>query len=842
MQVAETIIEKLAENRQFTSRLQHKIPKLMADCRTSRPLSPPGLRATAWVWLATPAFALAAKPVIIWASDPVRPGETVVVRGDAFGKTPQVTVSQAPDSAAWQPAEVLQRTDRTLKFILPATLKPGIVSFRIASGPEISEPVLLNEPEIWWTQGDQTDSATPGGWIRVFGLNLELKPTAKLTLSQGGRTIEIAPQAVDAYNVKVALPESLEAGDYQMSLVTSENHPAARTEIGAMQVKPRPAGNERVFDVTKFGATNAMPGSIQYYTGMMALGQKDSVEAIQKTIDAAGAAGGGVVWFPRGIYVLSRGLTVPPKVTLRGAGRGATALSWVDDMLPREKEEITRLTWGSLLYKPIKDPENPAHPFLIKGQGHFTVEDLAMYAVNHRAGIQSDPPVADNDSGHVKIRRVVMRLNRFINNQENSRHYTNFEDVFIRRWKEEPQRGQTWQGAIHLGGPCIEVTDCDIFSSMSAMVLNGASGHIARNRIAGVPKHWTILARRTQRLIFEENECLNGGISLLNVHAMASNDGKTLYTSNFSREIYMANNSIKDSYLKDRDGGFVSDFHAPLGVHTGWAASSNGTTATLAKATEGSNLTQTWQGAMVSVLDGKGAGQVRFMKSIAGTQVEVDAPWLVPLDQTSFVSISKTLYRGLLINNTVADAGNAVTLWGGGVDMIVAGNRSDRGGSFNQIVLCHGDQFIPGIRAQFLDNTITEGINWGAGYIFPRASLIGTYSYTPLSFERVIQKNKGKPVTAPDYNGPLGIDQVFRRNRIESSGCFYAGGMMANILFEGGHVSHSDVGVEIRETGGRWDDAMLEGGPVDVLVRDNRMLDVTQPYAGDYLKNAKVVE
>ena len=27
-----------------------------------------------------------AAPVVIWASDPVRPGETVVVRGDSFGK------------------------------------------------------------------------------------------------------------------------------------------------------------------------------------------------------------------------------------------------------------------------------------------------------------------------------------------------------------------------------------------------------------------------------------------------------------------------------------------------------------------------------------------------------------------------------------------------------------------------------------------------------------------------------------------------------------------------------------------------------------------------------------
>ena len=107
-----------------------------------------------------------------------------------------------------------------------------------------------------------------------------------------------------------------------------------------------------------------------------------------------------------------------------------------------------------------------------------------------------------------------------------------------------------------------------------------------------------------------------------------------------------------------------------------------------------------------------------------------------------------------------------------GVEMVVAGNRSERGGALNQITLCHGDQFIPGMRAQFFDNVITEGINLGASYVFPRGSLIGTYTYTPLYFERVIQKNNGQPVTAPDYHGPLAVDQIFRRNRIESAGNF----------------------------------------------------------------------
>ena len=795
-----------------------------------------------WVGLSGLMLVCAAEaaPVIIWASDPVRSGETVVVRGDAFGRKAKVEVSVS-GQGDWKPAEILQQTERTLKFVLPKELPAGVVCFRIQVDEAFSELQKLNAPKVWWIQGDQVESATPGGWIRLFGLNLGLKKGAKLILRNEGISVPLRLIAVDEFNFRAEVPDTVSVGRYRVEFESGEGIAGENVMAGKVEIVTSPKQLNKVYNVTDFGSKPGQPDAIQYYTGMKALDQVDSTESIQKALNAAGKSGGGVVYFPRGIYVLSKGVEVPAGVILRGAGRGQTALSWVDDQLPREKEDLVKLMWGSLLFKPIPDPQNAAHPYLIRGPGHFGVEDLAIYAVNHRAGILSDFPDTAPGAGHVKIHRVLMRLNRFINVQRTGRHYADAEEAFLRRWKDEPKGGANCQGAIHLSGPNLEVVDCDIYSSMSAMIFNGASGVIARNRIAGTGRSWTVMGRKTRKLIFEENLCLDGGICLLNVHVTASHEGKLGDASNFSRELYCARNSIEDCYVLDRDGGFVSDFHSPLGVYTGWAKQSEGTKATLASSMQGDDLSSKWAGAMVSVLDGKGAGQVRWMKSLAGNEVVVDEPWQVPLDGSSFVSVSKTLYRGLFVHNLVADAGNTVSLWGGGVEMVVAGNRSERGGALNQITLCHGDQFIPGMRAQFFDNVITEGINLGASYVFPRGSLIGTYTYTPLYFERVIQKNKGQPVTAPDYHGPLAVDQIFRRNRIESAGNFYAGGMVSNILFEMGEVKHSRIGVDIREMGGRWDDSILEGGPVDVLIRNNKMTDVTQPFSGDYLKEAKIV-
>ena len=678
-----------------------------------------------WVGLSGLMLVCAAEaaPVIIWASDPVRSGETVVVRGDAFGRKAKVEVSVS-GQGDWKPAEILQQTERTLKFVLPKELPAGVVCFRIQVDGAFSELQKLNAPKVWWIQGDQVESATPGGWIRLFGLNLGLKKGAKLILRNEGISVPLRLIAVDEFNFRAEVPDTVSVGGYRVEFESGEGITGENVMAGKVEIVTSPKQLNKVYNVTDFGSKPGQPDAIQYYTGMKALDQVDSTESIQKALNAAGKSGGGVVYFPRGIYVLSKGVEVPAGVILRGAGRGQTALSWVDDQLPREKEDLVKLMWGSLLFKPIPDPQNAAHPYLIRGPGHFGVEDLAIYAVNHRAGILSDFPDTAPGAGHVKIHRVLMRLNRFINVQRTGRHYADAEEAFLRRWKDEPKGGANCQGAIHLSGPNLEVVDCDIYSSMSAMIFNGASGVIARNRIAGTGRSWTVMGRKTRKLIFEENLCLDGGICLLNVHVTASHEGKLGDASNFSRELYCARNSIEDCYVLDRDGGFVSDFHSPLGIYTGWAKRSEGTKTTLGSSMQGDDLSSKWAGAMVSVLDGKGAGQVRWMKSLAGNEVVVDEPWQVPLDGSSFVSVSKTLYRGLFVHNLVADAGNTVSLWGGGVEMVVAGNRSERGGALNQITLCHGDQFIPGMRAQFFDNVITEGINLGASYVFPRGSLI----------------------------------------------------------------------------------------------------------------------
>ena len=66
---------------------------------------------------------------------------------------------------------------------------------------------------------------------------------------------------------------------------------------------------EPVFDVTRFSARPLVCSDA-------------NTKKIQKAIDAAARAGGGVVYFPAGRYCVTRGLSGDSNVTLRGASLG----------------------------------------------------------------------------------------------------------------------------------------------------------------------------------------------------------------------------------------------------------------------------------------------------------------------------------------------------------------------------------------------------------------------------------------------------------------------------------------------------------------------------------------
>ena len=76
-------------------------------------------------------------------------------------------------------AEVLKASDQSLKIVVPEDWKPGVFAYRLTT-PGGSVQGMLNQPRVWWVQGDLGMAASPGGWVRMFGVNLctETAPAA----------------------------------------------------------------------------------------------------------------------------------------------------------------------------------------------------------------------------------------------------------------------------------------------------------------------------------------------------------------------------------------------------------------------------------------------------------------------------------------------------------------------------------------------------------------------------------------------------------------------------------------------------------------------------------------
>ena len=128
-------------------------------------------------------------PVVFWASDPVRPGEVVVVQGGRWGKQPKVEVSRPAETPTkgTETLSPLQCSDDSLTFLVPAAWKPGIYRFEIQADGAKSAPVWLNAPDPWWQQGDWGKEASPGGWLRIFGKCLSFDEGASVRLTCGDK-------------------------------------------------------------------------------------------------------------------------------------------------------------------------------------------------------------------------------------------------------------------------------------------------------------------------------------------------------------------------------------------------------------------------------------------------------------------------------------------------------------------------------------------------------------------------------------------------------------------------------------------------------------------------------
>lgn len=692
------------------------------------------------------ALPVAGKPVVFWVSDPVQPDDTVLVAGHGFGAAPQVAIASLRKGISGKPwqepsppkpsgtvqVEVVQPSPESLKFVLPGKMRDGAYVAWVDSGDESSEPVYLNLPSVYWMQGDTgLAAASPGGWLRVFGRCISFPgKDSRIVLYREDTGEELRPKVMgsDLWSLKAILPADVRCGQWTVYLHNGLGRELGWRRVGNLQIEVPAPWPDRVLNVREFGATG---------TGTIA-----DMLAIEEALKMAAEQGGGIVYLPRGRYLMDGTLTLPRFTVLRGEGRKLSSIVW-------------------------PDMETPAD--LVTGEDHFGIEDLTLYATRYRHAIAAD--IRSPEAGNTFVRRVTLRAVIY-------RGHLKPEEV-DRRFRESLKLSTGGGDSIRLGGDNIEISDCDIYGSGRAFYVYGArGGRICNNRFYNGRWGWYCLTG-SDGLIFENN-------TLTGADLMSTGGGLNCLGSIYSQNVFYADNSIALCHGWDREAMTTDAGH---GAYYGPIASARGEILVLPEAGKWHGA-ERWRGGGVFILGGTGMGQYRQVMSVADDQVTVtlDRPWDVPPDETSLVTITMMQQNYLFINNRFADAGIAIQYYGTSVNHVAAGNTSSRAGGFYNSGRWYR-HYQPSWYCQFFENEILDGncYRFGANNATDSGpSFLGTYG---------LQRG--------DNPAPLAYCSVHRRNHLHNNAEIRLVGVnpehpgLRDVVVEHNIVEHADRGINV---------------------------------------------
>jgi polygalacturonase len=218
--------------------------------------------------------------------------------------------------------------------------------------------------------GDAGNSATPGGWVRVFGRGLSLGADAAhteiaaaateitaavarldfanakawtaageratmaathaarkvvLTLTQtNGSKIYVLAENATGFSATFRLPTTIALGEYKIEV----SNGAASSSLDSYVSPEQPHVSTIVVNASTPFAARLYPVALHGCKGgLNDTGfPKNCTEAVHAAIAAAGAAGGGTVFFGVGRWYIAGPLVLPEGVLLKGAGRDLTAI------------------------------------------------------------------------------------------------------------------------------------------------------------------------------------------------------------------------------------------------------------------------------------------------------------------------------------------------------------------------------------------------------------------------------------------------------------------------------------------------------------------------------------
>lgn len=652
--------------------------------------------------------------------------------------------------------EMLLQNRQSVKFIIPACFPEGVYSVRLTSEDKQTTDFYVNVPKVNWAISEEGLKATIGDYLRIQGKNLlrtGVAGQAVLISSDGKNVVRTkVVKAFDDYSVSVNIPANTPVGDYHLYYHNGRGGKSAWSEPLKIAVvaKTENLWDKKTFNVNDFGAKGD--------------GVNNETAAFRAALDAAGQNGGGIVYVPRGRYMLTGELILPPYTMLKG-----------------ESKELTHIFWNPLNWDTNELPNS-----LISGTHHFAIKDLVLWSSRAWGIIMLTGPA--NEQGNITLENLIVRQSSVLGGM--------VYQIKANRDIVEAETNSRWtKTGIILRGENLKVRNCD-FNSSGMYTFFAASGFIQDCRFerngTGINQPYMLV--HPKGLIFED--------------CYKHPDGYGYAASiDESRNMYEARNVIPFNYTNDRE---AMTFDGGSGAYAGKIGSANGKTITLpVGAGTYQWVANKWIGGGVYIIDGKGAGQFRRIASHTLESIELDFPFLVEPDATSVISITTVRKNLFFINNEVTDAG-AYQFYGSAQNCVISGLKMRR---CNGIVgrgslLYHGNQpnwYIDIVNCEFREGLYSHwfGIDDRGHSGFQNINLIGNGG-SGMNIGTLIRRNKLNEFTyirtSPGANSNAITDVIIEDNSINiAKTAIFLGGTASNtsnVLIHNNHYKDVEKQVE----------------------------------------------
>jgi len=381
-------------------------------------------------------------------------------------------------------------------------------------------------------------------------------------------------------------------------------------------------------------------------------GVDDDTAALQRALDEAERAGGGTVLLPAGRYPISATLTVPPGVSLIGAGAGNSMLQ-VLDRRPMQGDfpEAAQLEHFARDWLPHM--KGFGYPPMVWLRDRSSLTDLTLWSgpgVGMGVLVARCPGVAEQ----VHIERCRLHMTAVTRNWVN--------DVCIR------VAGDTY-GLV--------VQDCEMVGHGGIEVISTANrqAYLGGNDIRCVPvgTHNNVMLRGFRDSLIENNVVRDGernfvcqlGLTL-GKHEIPA--GREAPSASFYHTAVMANMFYNS--LPRRHNAGETMYEAGGAFWRGQPSAATADTLQVTGDPFWTDLSDTY----VLVLEGRGFGQYRRVVKNTTDTLTISPPWDVVPDESSYLMVNGFFAETLWIDNTEEHTANWTGWWGNAVGNVMDGH------------------------------------------------------------------------------------------------------------------------------------------------------------------------